>query len=74
MIRNLIAASIGRRIAGRNNGGQGALIGAMLPFVARRGLGPLGLVLGAGYVAKKIYDGRKTPARGNTYRDAGYRD
>ena len=58
MIGKIIGASIGRRLAGRNSQGQGALIGAMLPFIARRGLGPLGLALAGGYVAKKVWDRR----------------
>ena len=31
-------------------------IGAAIPMIARRGLGPLGLALGAGWAAKKLYD------------------
>jgi hypothetical protein len=35
------------------------IVGALAPALARRAFGPLGLVLAGGYVAKKIYDGRK---------------
>jgi thioredoxin reductase (NADPH) len=39
--------------------GEKTLIGAAIPFIARRGLGPLGLALGAGWAAKKYYDRRR---------------
>jgi len=63
MIGKILGALVGRRLAGRNNGASGALIGAAIPLIARRGLGPLGLALGAGWAAKKLYDrrGRRTP-------------
>jgi hypothetical protein len=31
----------------------------LVPIVARRAFGPLGLALAGGYAAKKFYDGRK---------------
>ena len=37
----------------------GALVGAAVPVIARRGLGPLGLALAAGWGAKKHYDRRQ---------------
>ena len=58
MIGKIIGASIGRRLAGRNSGGRGLLIGALAPIVARRAFGPLGLALAGGYVAKKVWDRR----------------
>ncbi len=63
MIGKILGALAGRRLAGRNSGASGALIGAAIPMIARRGLGPLGLALGAGWAAKKLYDrrGRRTP-------------
>jgi hypothetical protein len=64
MFGKLIGASIGRRLAGRNSGAQGALVGAMLPFVARRAFGPLGLALAGGYVAKKLWDRRSRSRSG----------
>lgn len=62
MLAKILGAIAGRRIAGRNNKVSGALIGAAVPAIARRGLGPLGLVLAAGWGAKKMIDysrGRK---------------
>jgi hypothetical protein len=56
MLGKILGAMAGRRVAGRNSGAKGALIGAAIPMIARRGLGPLGLALGAGWVAKKLYD------------------
>ena len=62
MLAKILGAIAGQRIAGRNNKVSGALIGAAVPVIARRGLGPLGLVLAAGWGAKKLIDysrGRK---------------
>ncbi len=56
MLGKILGAIVGRRVAGRNSGASGALIGAAIPLIARRGLGPIGLALGAGWVAKKLYD------------------
>jgi len=56
MLGKVLGAIVGRRVAGRNSGASGALIGAAIPMIARRGLGPIGLALGAGWVAKKLYD------------------
>ena len=64
MLGKILGAMVGRRVAGRNSKASGALIGAAIPMIARRGLGPLGLALGAGWVAKKVYDrrqARRTP-------------
>ena len=56
MLGKILGAMAGRRFAGRNSGVSGALLGAAIPMIARRGLGPLGLALGAGWAAKKLYD------------------
>ena len=56
MLGKILGAVIGSRVAGRNSGASGALIGAAIPMIARRGLGPLGLALGVGWAAKKLYD------------------
>ena len=56
MIAKILGAIAGKKIAGRNDKVTGALIGAAVPVIARRGLGPLGLLLGAGWLAKKAYD------------------
>lgn len=66
MIGKIFTAALGRRIAGRNEGTKGLIIGALAPAIARRAFGPLGLALAGGYVAKKIYDRR----RGRTARKA----
>ncbi|MEA3017436.1 MAG: hypothetical protein QOI38_2158 [Sphingomonadales bacterium] len=59
MLRNLIGAAIGRRIAGRNNGAGGALLGAAAPWIARRAFGPLGFAVAGAWGAKKLYDRRR---------------
>lgn len=60
MIARILGALAGKKVAGRNNKLTGALVGAALPAIARRGLGPLGLALAAGYGAKKLIDYRRT--------------
>ena len=60
MIRSIIGALVGREMDRRD--GTGGAKGAVMGMVAARALsrmGPLGLVLGGGYVAKKAYDRRK---------------
>ncbi len=59
MLGKLAGAFIGEKIAGRNRGLRGALIGAGVTAVARRGFGPLALALGAGWAAKKVWDKRQ---------------
>lgn len=60
MIAKILGAIAGQKIAGRNDKVSGALIGAAVPVIARRGLGPLGLALAAGWGAKKLYDRRQS--------------
>ena len=59
MLGRFAGAMIGKRIAGRNSGATGAIVGYGLAAIARRGLGPLGLALGLGWGAKKLYERRK---------------
>jgi len=59
MLGKLAGAYVGEKMAGRNRGLRGALMGAGLAAVARRGLGPLALALGAGWAAKKMWDKRQ---------------
>jgi hypothetical protein len=59
MFAKILGAIVGQKLASRNSKTTGALIGAAVPIIARRGLGPLGLVLGAGWLAKKAYDKSK---------------
>lgn len=59
MIGKLVGAAIGKKLAGRNSGAKGMLLGAVAPMIVRRAFGPLGFALAGGYVAKKYYDSRK---------------
>lgn len=61
MIGKIIGALVGREIDRRDGQGgmKGALFGAMAAGGLRR-LGPLGLLLGGAYVAKKAFDRRRT--------------
>jgi hypothetical protein len=60
MIGKIAGAVIGKKVADRyGSGTRGALVGALVPMVARRAFGPLGLVLAGGYAAKKLYDSQK---------------
>ena len=69
MIGKIIGGIVGQKMAtraGANTNGsglRGALIGTGIAMVARRGLGPLGLLLGGGYVAKKVLDRRRATRR-----------
>lgn len=56
MLGKIAGALIGKRLAGRNDGLKGALLGAAGARVATRGIGPLGTALAVGYGAKKLYD------------------
>jgi hypothetical protein len=58
MIGKIAGAMLGRKLAGRYNGGTGLVLGALAPAIARRGLGPLGLAVGGAWVAKKLWDRR----------------
>ena len=64
MLAKILGAIAGEKVAGRNNKLSGALVGAAIPVIARRGLGPLGLMLAAGWGAKKLLDLRRE--RGGT--------
>jgi hypothetical protein len=62
MLGKILGAIAGKRLAGQNNKLSGALVGAAVPVIAKRGLGPIALVLAAGWGAKKLIDrsrGRK---------------
>ncbi|KQT33470.1 hypothetical protein ASG29_05335 [Sphingomonas sp. Leaf412] len=60
MIKSIIGALVGREVGRRDGGGgaKGALVGMALTRVATR-MGPLGMLLGGGYVAKKALDRRR---------------
>jgi hypothetical protein len=59
MIGKIVAAELGRRLAGRNNGIKGALIGAAAPWLMRRAFTPAGIAIIGAIAAKKLYDGKK---------------
>ena len=64
MIRSIVGALVGREIDRRD--GKGGIGGALIGMGAMRMLsrmGPLGLVLGGGYVAKKALDRRRAAKR-----------
>ena len=65
MLGKIIGALVGREIDRRDGRGglKGAALGALSVGAMRR-LGPLGLILGGGYVAKKAYDRRKNERAG----------
>jgi len=60
MFGKIIGALVGREMDRRDGSGgaKGALLGMAAAGGLRR-LGPLGMLLGGGYVAKKAYDRRK---------------
>ena len=62
MIGKLAGAWLGSRIAGRNSGTKGALLGYGASALARRGLGPLALGAGAFWAARKLRDRRRARA------------
>lgn len=59
MLGNLIGAAVGERLARRQNGVKGALIGAAVPWLVRRAITPLGLLAIGAYGAKKLHDRRR---------------
>ncbi len=64
MFGRIIGALVGREIDRRD--GSGGAKGAAMGWVAgsaMRRMGPLGLILGGGYVAKKAYDRRQAKKR-----------
>lgn len=64
MFGRIIGALVGREID--RSDGRGGAKGAAMGWVAgsaMRRMGPLGLILGGGYVAKKAYDRRQAKKR-----------
>lgn len=59
MLGKIIGARIGQRLAGRNDGMRGALLGATAPWLLRRAFTPLGVAALGAYGAKKWYDRRR---------------
>jgi len=62
MIGKILGAAVGRKLAGRNEEGKGTLIGFLAPAIAKRATPALALTLGAGWVAKKLWDRRRARA------------
>lgn len=60
MLAKILGAIAGEKVAGRNNKLSGALIGAAVPIIARRGLAPLGIALAAGWGVKKLIDRQRS--------------
>ncbi|TCQ09267.1 hypothetical protein [Sphingomonas sp. PP-CC-3A-396] len=60
MIGRIISALVGREMGRRNGSGgtAGAVKGVVAMGLMRR-MGPLGMILGGGYAAKKAYDRNK---------------
>ena len=56
MLGNILGAIVGSKLAGRNEGVKGAMLGAAGARMARGGLGKLGTLALVGYGAKKLYD------------------
>ena len=59
MIGKILGAAVGRKLAGRNERGEGTALGFFAPAIARRVGTPLGLAFAGGYIAKKLWDRRK---------------
>lgn len=59
MIGKILGAQIGQKIAGRQNGWKGALLGAATPWLLRRAFTPLGVAAIGAYGAKKLWDRRR---------------
>jgi len=58
MFGKMLGAFVGEKVAGPNRKLTGGLIGAAVPAIAKRGLGPLVLAAAAGWGAKKLWDRR----------------
>jgi len=68
MIGKIIGALVGREMDRRDGSGgvKGAAIGALVGGGLRR-MGPLGMLLGGGYVAKKAFDRRRARRTSTTF-------
>lgn len=65
MIGRIVGALVGREMDRRDGSGgiKGAALGALAVGGLRR-MGPLGMLIGGGYVAKKALDRRRAARRG----------
>lgn len=73
MIGKIFAAEVGRRLAGRDNGIKGALIGAAAPWLLRRAFTPAGIAIIAAIAAKKLYDNKRAREQADQKRLSGIR-
>ena len=71
MIGKLVAAEIGRRVAGRQNGIKGALIGAAAPWLIRRAFTPAGIAIIGAITVKRMHDKKKERERQQNLELAG---
>lgn len=60
MIAKIAGAMAGKYFAGRNRGLKGALLGAGVAGLAKRGFWPLAAGAAVAYGAKKLYDRRRS--------------
>ena len=60
MLGKILGGIVGERLAGPNRKLTGTRVGAAIPVIARRGLGPLALVAAAGWGAKKLWERRRS--------------
>jgi hypothetical protein len=61
MLGKIAGAMIGRRMAGRNSGASGAILGYGAAALARRGLGPLAMGAAALWGYNKLRERRRSP-------------
>ena len=58
MLGKLAGALVGKSIARRNEGAKGALVGAGIAAIARRGIGPLLAAVAVAWGLRKLYRDR----------------
>lgn len=58
MLGKIAGALIGKRIAGRNNGTKGAILGYGAAMLARRSVPALAAIAAIGWGARKLYERR----------------
>ena len=56
MLGKLLGAWVGEKIAGRNEGGKGTILGAGAVTLGKKGLKPLAAAVAIGWGAKKLWD------------------
>ncbi len=63
MFGKLAGAWLGRRVAGRNSGAKGMLLGVGVAALARRGLAPLAAAAAVGYGGRYLWRRRNRLAK-----------